>query len=180
MAYVREYKITASLQDAYKLYKVGNKKFTKRQYLDICYDITESISDMIITDSLEYKIPFRLGFIRIKKAKQKLILKDGKIDVNKNIIDWAKTWETWTALYPDKTNKEIREFKGKKVTFQTNDHTDKQIMRFYWDKRFSCVKNKTIYRFKPVKGGKINGLYRGRLGLAKWIKNDDRKNDYYE
>ncbi len=180
MAYERKYKVTASLQDAYKVYRRNHKKFRKREYLDICYDITEGISDMMIRDSFEYKIPFKLGFIRIRKLKQKLILKDGKIDINKNIIDWEKTWDTWNEMYPELSNKEIRELKGKWVIFQTNDHTEKQIMRFYWDKKFANAINKTIYRFKPVKGGEFNGNYRGRLGLAKWIKNDKRKNDWYE
>lgn len=180
MSYERKFKITASLQDAYKVYRQKNTKLKKRQYLDICYDITATISDMMIKDSFEYKLPFRLGFIRIKKFKQKLILKDGKIDINKNVIDWEKTWITWNEMYPTLTNKEIRELEGKRVIFQTNDHTEKQIMRFYWDKKFAVTKNKTIYMFKPVKGGEFNNMYRGRLGLAKWIKNDKRKNDWYE
>lgn len=180
MAYERKVKVTASLQDAYKTYRTTNKKLRKREYLDVCYDITEVISDMIIRESLEFKLPYRTGHLRIKRIPQKLKLKDGRIDVNKNVIDWTATWDAWYEMYPNKTNKEIRVLKDKWVIFQTNDHTDGQIMRWYWDKRFCAIKNSSIYRFKPVKGGEFNGNYRGRLGLAKWIKHDDRKNNWYE
>ena len=180
MAYERKYKITASLQDAYKAYRKENITFNKRQYLDIAYDIMETLSDMIIKESLEYKLPFRLGFIRIRKHHTKLVIRDGKIDVNKNVIDWKATWDYWNEQYPNKTRKEMKEIKDKWVVFQTNDHTNGQVMKWYWDKRFSTVKNNTVYLFKPVKGGEFNGLYRGRLGLAAWINNDNKKNDWYE
>lgn len=180
MAYERKIKITASLQDAYKTYRKTNKKLLKKEYLSICYDITETISDMIIRESFEYRMPYKMGYLRIKRIPQKLKLRNGKIDVNKNIIDWEATWDAWYSLYPNKTNKEIRSIKNKWVIFQTNDHTDGQIMRWYWDRSFCRVKNTSIYKFNPVKGGEFNGRYRGRLGLAKWIKNINRKNEYYE
>ena len=180
MAYERDIKISASLQDSYKAYREGKGLLNKKQYLSICYDITQLLSDMIIRESLEYKLPFKLGFLRIRKKHPKLKIRDGRIDINKNIINWEATWEAWNEMYPNRTRNEIKLIKGKRVVFQTNNHTDGQVMRWYWNKAFCNIKNNTVYGFKPVKGGEFNGLYRGRLGLAKWIKHDDRKNDWYE
>ena len=68
MAYERDYKVTASLQDAFKVYKELYPSITKDKYLAIAYDINKALSDAIIRESLEYRLPERLGFLRIKKA----------------------------------------------------------------------------------------------------------------
>lgn len=178
MAYERDYKVTASLQDAYKLYKELYSGLPKNEYLAIAYDINKTLSDAIIRESLEYRLPEKLGFLRIKKAKQKLVIKDGKIDPKKNVIDWENTWNYWKEIYPGLTHKEIKKLKGKKVLYQTNQHTDGTIMRWAWTKGYG-VKNYSVYTFDTVKGGIIDGHYTGRLGLAWWIKSDDKNNDYY-
>lgn len=178
MAYERDYKVTASLHDAYKVYKKLHFGIDRRQFLDIAYDINKTISDMIIKESLEYRLPERMGFLRIKKKKQKLKLVNGKISPKKNVIDWENTWKYWQECYPDKTWKEIKQIKGKQVLFQTNPHTDGEIMKWYWRKG-SGVKNSTVYVFDVVKGGIVDNKNIGRLGLAWWIKSDDKTNDYY-
>lgn len=179
MAYERDIKITSSLQDSYKLYKREYKDIDKRLYLDIAYELMITISDMVIRESLEYKLPSRLGSVRIRKSIPKLKIKNGKIDLNKNIKDWDATWKYWNSQYPGLSRKEIKAIKGKKVIFQTNKHTNGEVMRWYWDKLTCKVINHKIYCFKPVKGGVFNDKYTGRLGLAKWIKSDDKTNDYY-
>jgi len=179
MLYKRDIKITSSLQDAYKLYKKEYKDIDKRLYLDIAYELMITISNMIITESLEYKMPSRLGFLRIRKSTLKLKIKNGKIDINKNIIDWGATWKYWESEYPNLSRKDIIAIKGKKVMFQTNRHTNGEVMRWFWDRITCKVPNKTVYMFKPVKGGIFNNKYTGRLGLAKWIKSDEKTNDYY-
>jgi hypothetical protein len=128
MAYKRDIKITSSLQDAYKLYKKEYKDIDKRLYLDIAYELMMTISNMIITESLEYRMPSRLGFLRIKKSTLKLKIKNGKIDINKNIIDWGATWKYWESEYPNLSRKDIIAIKGKKVMFQTNSHTNGEVM----------------------------------------------------
>lgn len=175
--YERDYKITSSLQDAYKVYVRDYGKIDKKQFLAVSYDITKTISDMIIRESLEYRMP-GLGYLRIRKAKAKLKIREGKIDVNKNIIDWETTWKYWNEKYPNKSRKEIKLIEGKKVFFQVNRHTDGNVMRWYWDKYFT-VKNVTVYSFKTIKGGIFDGVYMGRIGLGKWIKSEDKTNDYY-
>jgi hypothetical protein len=180
MAYERKFKVTSSLQGAYKLHKEKNSKITREVYFAVVYDITKAIADMIIRESFEYRIPEKLGFLRIRKKKPKLKIRDGRIDINKNIIDWEATWKYWETTYSGKTRKEIRGIKNKPgVIFQTNPHTDGEVMSWYWDKMTCTVKNNSVYNFSKVKGGIFDGLHTGRLGLAWWIKSDEKMNDYY-
>jgi len=180
MAYERQYKVTSSLQGAYTLYTEEYGKIDRKLYLAICYDILKTIAHMIITQSLEYRIPERLGFLRVKKTKTKLRLnEEGKIDIRYNIIDWEATWKCWQEMYPGKTRKEIKNIENKSVIFQDNYHTNGDVMSWYWDRSFCNVKNNRIYSFSPSKGGKYGDYYYGRLGLAAWIKSDEKNNDYY-
>lgn len=180
MAYERRIKVTHSIKDTFKFYKKNyNNPVDAKKYKDIAYDLNKAISDMIIRESFEYRIPHGLGFLRIKKKKLKFKLYNGKIDINKNIIDWKSTWNYWEKIFPGKTRTEIKKIPGKKVFFQTNEHTNGEVMRWYWDKRISRVKNVLSYSFKPVKGGIFDEEYTGRLGLSKWINSIERENEYY-
>lgn len=180
MAYERRIKVTHGINDCYKYYRENYPSpLDPKTYKQIAYDINKEISNLIIKESFEYRIPYGLGFLRIKKKKLVFKLYEGKIDVNKNIIDWKTTWEYWVQKFPGKTRMEIKKLPGKKVFFQTNDHTNGEIMRWYWDKRIAKVKNILLYSFKPVKGGISENIYTGRLGLSRWINSREKQNEYY-
>lgn len=181
MAYEREVKITKATNDLYKFYKekYGKNALDEKLYKTLLYELNKNISDLIIRNSFEYRIPFKLGHLRIKKNKLKLKIIDGKIDPLKNLPDWSATWDYWHEIYPDKSHKEIKKIIGKKRVYQLNKHTDGDIMRWYWDKRSANVVNQTYYKFRPVKGGIFEDNYIGRLGLAKWIKSGEMNNDYF-
>ena len=173
MAYERKIKITSGIGDAYEHYK--HKKVVcdidKKTYVDLVYTINKKISDNIIKNSLEFKLPFRLGSILILKNKLKIRVKDGKIQKNKMIVDWEASWNYWNKEYPNLTHNEIKKFKGKQVLYQTNDHSNGYVMSWKWNKMGSKFINKSVYSFKPTK--------QNRLDLATWIKSDDKNNDYY-
>lgn len=181
MAYERRIEVTHTLDDAYKFYKQNYPEphLTKQEYKKIAYLLNKTIANLIITESFEYRIPHGLGFLRIKKKKLKFKFTDGKINANKYIIDWKASWDYWVKKYPGLSRKEIKEIPNKGVYFQTNEHTNGEIMRWYWDKRISRVKNILSYSFRTVKGGVIDNYYMGRLGLSEWINSNDKKNDYY-
>lgn len=178
----RSVKITGGLWNSYELFKLETDSTIDRQsYCKICQEFNKRISQKIIKESFEFKIPFGLGYLRIKTNRRKIRIKDGKLQPHKMAPDWKATWTLWRRLYPDKTREEIKAIPDKKIVIHTNDHTDGYIMRWYWDKRLSNVKNQTVYMFKPVKGGITESdVYYGRLGLAKWILNPDRDNEYYK
>jgi hypothetical protein len=184
MSYERKYKITGGISDIYKMYKKesilnGSQIIDKKTFTKICYEFNKRISNKIITESFEFKIPFGLGYVRIKETKPKLRVKNGKLQTHKMCPNWNETKKLWNRLYPDKTWDEIRSIPNKKIIIHTNEHTDGSVMRWYWDKRLSNFRNQTCYKFKPVKGQVLEDMYIGRLGLGSWIKHPNRINEYY-
>lgn len=180
MAYERRIKVTHGINDCYKFYRKNYvAPLDIKTYKTIAYELNKAIANLIIKESFEYRMPHGLGFLRIKKKKLIFTLFEGKIDVNKNIIDWKASWDYWKTLYPGKSVMEIKKTPGKKVFFQTNDHTNGEVMRWYWDKRMSRIRNTYLYSFKPVKGGVSENEYTGRRGLSSWINSREKKNEYY-
>jgi len=178
MAYERKYKITKSTRDLYNYYKDKCKEpFEESLFKELLYELNKEISNLIITQAFEYRLPFRLGYIRIRKKKLKLKVKDGRIDTNRNMVDWKATFDYWEDKYGTRDKKQLKQIPDKKRIYQLNEHTDGDIMEWFWDKRLSNVKNNTVYKFKPVKGGYKYDKYIGRLGLGEWIKTGNY--DYY-
>lgn len=179
----RKVKVDGGLWKAYQRYKQDKiaPVVDRTTYTKICKEFNKALSHKIITESFEYKIPFGLGYLRIKASRQKIRVKDGKVQTHKMAINWNETWNLWNRLYPNKTRSDIKNIPDKKLVVHINEHTDGYIMRWYWDKRVSNFKNQTVYQFRPVKGGKSSdNIYTGRLGLSAWINSDDRNNEYYE
>jgi len=176
-------KVTAGLYDAYKMYKerVGKNNIGRQLYSEICQEFNKRISDKMIKESLEFRMPYRLGFLRVKAIKQDVIIKDGRVDTTRMPIDWPACWEYWESIYPDKTRDEIKQIPDKKLIVHTNEHTDGYLMKWYWDRRQSNVKNHTAYKYRPVKGGITEeGHNYGRRGLSRWIRSEEKNNYYYE
>lgn len=172
--YDREYKVTCGLWDAFKDFRTEFKlkwPICRKEYVDICHLINIKLSDKIIKESFEFRIPSKLGTLSIRKSKLKIRIKDGKLQKNRMIVDWQKTWDYWYKEYPGKTRNEIKDIKGKQVIYNLNEHSNGYVMGWFWDKSTCIVKNKTLYNFKPVKYNRLN--------LAEWIKSDDRENDYF-
>lgn len=192
MSYKREYKITGGIPDIYEFYK-KNKIFSgddfvdKKLFVDIIHTFNKRVSDKIIRESFEFKIPFGLGYLRIKSNKLKYVIEDGKLLTHKSCPDWNKTVRYWKEKYKNLSWEEIKEIPNKKILVHTNEHSDGMVMRWYWDKRLCNIKNQTAYKFKPVKGVQNKGYYKednsifyGRLGLANWIKDPRKNNEYYK
>lgn len=171
--YKHKIKITKGLWDAYKAFKTKypETELCRKEYINTCYLINQKISDRMVKDSLQFKIPFRLGTLSITKNKMKIKIKDNKVQTNKLKVDYGATWKYWAEIYPDLTREEIKQIPNKTVIYYTNDHTNGYIMKWRWIKRGANVINLKVYSFKPTKFNRLN--------LAKHIKSEDRENDYY-
>lgn len=186
--YQHRFSVDYNYDDIYKYYTNNyKKKTTLNEYKSLCYEFNQLLSHEIITNSLEFKMPFRMGNIRIKSNKHKIVIKDGKVDTQKMSIDWPSSHKMWREEWPNLSYNEIMAIPHKKVLVYTNDHSNGYIMKWWWDRRLSNMKNQSVYVFKAVKGPQDkryyeddSNLYYGRRGLAMWIKNDDRTNEYYE
>lgn len=182
------FKIDKNYVDMYKYYKdTYAKKVDVKLYKKLCLEFNMKLSDKIITDSLDFKMPYKLGNLRVRGKKQPIKFKDGKVDTRAMGVDWASSKKMWKSMWPDKSYKEIMDIPDKKLLVYTNDHSNGYIMKFIWDRRLANIKNGNVYVFKPVKGVQEaehyedpNVLYYGRRGLASWIKNDERTNEYFE
>lgn len=101
-----------------------------RTFRDICNNANKMISTVIIDEGRFFKIPYRLGTIRIKKRK---------INFDNLKHDFG--------LY----NKTGGEFKNSFL----NEHSGNYYVRFFWTKnRDTIVKNKTPYSFIPTRHNK--------------------------
>jgi hypothetical protein len=173
--YQHRVNITCGLWDAFKDFKQKNKlvypKITRKEYVNICHLLNTKISDIIIKESFDFRMPGNLGMLTIRKSKVKIYVEDGKLQKNKMIIDWEKSWDYWHKEYPGKTRKEINAIPNKLSIYNMNEHTNGYIMGWHWDKTICSLPNQTVYYFKPTK--------RNRLALAAWIKSDEKENDYY-
>lgn len=173
--YRRRANITCGLWDAFKdfrkEYRLVHSNIKRKDYVNVCHLINMKLSDKIIKESFEFRMPYRLGTLSVKKTKVGVRVKNGKLEKNKMVVDWKKTWDMWLSEYPDLSRKEINQMKDKHVIYNMNEHTNGYIMGWVWDKNTCIVHNKSVYYFKPVKYNRLN--------LAKWIKSDERENDYY-
>jgi len=180
--YVRKVRITGSLMSAYKFYRLKYPKsvINRRMFMILCMEFNKRVSDKMIRESLEFRVFHKLGFIRVRANKLTIRIKNGRIDTKKHAVDWAKTKEMWKEMYKTDDISTLKDVHNKKVVIHTNEHTNGYIMKWYWDRRYCNVTNIRMYAFKPVKGGVTpDGYYYGRRGLAAWISNEERTNEYY-
>jgi hypothetical protein len=147
----KHYKKTIDNPVIYKIYSQFLKEYNSR------------IMDAIIYENLEYKMPCRLGYLRIQRRRLKpFVDNEGKIVKSHIAPDWYSTKKYWMKIYPGLTEEEIKNIEHKKIIRHNNDHTNGYSTRFFWDKRYSNVKNQSCYIFKATRTAKEN--------LAKFIK----------
>lgn len=158
MAYKRttgKHNCDYGLIDLYKEYKSESKDpVSYKTYSEFIKEYNERIMNAVIYEALEYKMPYRLGYLRIQKRKKKPYFKDGKL-IKKHIsIDWKRTLDSWRSQWPNLTDEEIKQIplgEDKKILLHHNDHTNGYSVRFYWDKRFSNAKNQIAYIYKATR-----------------------------
>lgn len=95
-------------------------------YRDICEDANKLLINSIVDDGYRFSIPYRLGFLRIKKKK--INFKNLKPDF---------------GLF----NSSNGEIKNKHL----NENSGGYYCLFYWNKKACVVKNKTYYCFIPTR-----------------------------
>ncbi len=166
--------VHVGITDFYKYFKEYNDiDISHQTFSAVIKDLNQAISDLIIYEGYEFKIPGRLGFISIIKKKSKLKLsEDGKVDTRYLPVDFKATRELWKRLYPNLTEAEILEIPDRKRVFHTNDHSNGFIFRWHFNKFTSNATNKSVYYFKPSRTN--------QRALSSHIKSEDFENIYYE
>tara|TARA_R110000787_G_scaffold21504_2_gene63554 strand:- start:13541 stop:13966 length:426 start_codon:yes stop_codon:yes gene_type:complete len=120
-----------TLIESYKEYIEENKNIKVLQveyplYREVCTEFNEKIADRMLREAYEFKLPFGLGTLRIKKTPSK----------DKKRVDWKTTKEYNTKI------------------FHLNLHTDGFYYRWHWKKKDARVVNKSLYSFTPTRKNK--------------------------
>ena len=116
------------LKDSYKEFNKTQSKDNPfyvdyTTYKAICAEFNKEVIKDILLDSGTFKVPYRLGEIRIQKRK---------MDFSKPAalkVDWKKTNASGIRVY------------------HMNDHRDNYRYKWHWKKSSAIVKNKTAYSF---------------------------------
>ena len=137
--YICDYGVT----DMYKAYKKTAKHpVTKEQYSKIVKKFNLEVVDLILTKSFEFRMPCRLGCLRIKKVSLMLKLDwNGNLKKNFLKVDWKITKNLW------ETNEKAR--LEKKLVYHLNKHSDGYYYKWFWDKSTSSTRNLSVYKLIP-------------------------------
>jgi hypothetical protein len=137
--------------EIYKYYKErwGDKALPKPVVRKIYSKLFPGIVKLMVYETLDFRMPCRLGSLRVRKKKTKpKINKEGNLDARGLSLNFKKTKELWEKLYPGKTAEEISAIENKPVIRETNDHSEGYRMTFWWDKITSNIVNQTAYYIK--------------------------------
>ena len=80
-----KYKLDYGIRDVYDLYRdqqiaKGLKPVDRKVFRKVIYRFNKEICEAMVNNALEYKMPFRLGYLRVRKHKTKIkIDSDGKL-----------------------------------------------------------------------------------------------------
>lgn len=145
-------KLTYTISDFYKTFEPVHP-ISKKMFTAICKAFLEEVSLAVIRERYEFRMPSRLGFLRVVKREAP----------KHRAIDFQKTKQL-----------------GKTVK-HLNLHSDQYYFIFKWFKRspYCYFTNKSYYSFSVVDDKQKRKI--GRRGLAEWIQQcskDPTKRDY--
>lgn len=136
-----------------------NKNIDKTLYNKIITEFNTELRNLIIEESIIYKMPSLNLEILIKKDKRVPRIQNGKL-INNIPPDWKATKALW-AKDPEAKEKKL-------LVRCNNSHTSNYIYRIYC-KKFKCnLPSKTLIKFKPNRGFQRQ--------LAKRIKDKNKGN----
>ena len=118
-----------TLTQIYKFYSKDLDEDSKynidyKTYREICEEFNKEVSRKILEEAWEFKMPYRLGSIRIKAIKMKYQ------HLKFNYELWAK--------------------QGIK-SYHLNEHSAEHYGRWFWHKKNALIINKTFYSFKATR-----------------------------
>ena len=143
----------------------GSYDIKAKEYSDILKDINDSITNIIILENFEFKIPYNLGTLSMKQKEVKLKLDDdGNLDTKNLSVDYKSTKELWASDPEAKKNKSL--------IFFTNEHTGGNRLSYWWSKHRAYVQGIKAYYFIPAR--------QVRRKPARFLKNPDIKLSFFE
>jgi len=155
--------------ELYNFYKEvhGEKALSKEVVKKVYSKLFPEIVKLIVFDNLDFRMPARLGYIRVKKKLIEPKIDDqGNLDARRLSVDWKKTNKLWQKLYPEKSREELKQMKDKPLVRELNESTNGYRVTWYWDKTTCNIKNQNAYYINMTRdndkilsrGTKLNNL----------------------
>lgn len=130
--------------DYYNFYKENyDNPVDKKLYRKIIKDYHQQLYTEIIEHAYDFKLPFRLGVLCLRKYKPKLELRSDNKLINNNPPDFKKTKELWERDPEAKKNRVI--------VRHLNRHSNGFVFTFKYFKQTANYKNQTVFQFEPVR-----------------------------
>lgn len=148
------------VEDYYKFYqkRYGNKSLTYKEYSKIIDIVFSAIRDRMSQTMYDYKLPFGLGRILVRKYLPKVRLDDNGNPYKRLAPNWEATLKMWDE-YPEAKER-------KQLVYHTNDHSAGYLFMIDYKKDNCKFANKVFYiaqmnrKFKrDVSKNIINGTY---------------------
>ena len=153
-----------TLRDIYYRYKADGGKLKKPLYKNICQDFNIWIMNHIIYDAGKFDMGNYLSTISILRIKRNY--RNPQVDWKASNKRKQELLDQDKKLYDDETGE------GHKWLIF---HDSKWYCRFYWNKLYAKVKNKSAYFFRATRGKKGN-----KTKLKEHLRNDDINYIKYE
>ena len=132
------------IKDAYRWCiknKLIGKHISERDFRIIINTINEAIADKVV-EGCKVKLPASMGNLFLMKEERGSEFRDGKLVITMP-VDWISTMKLW---YEDEDAKE------KKTLVR---HESREVYRVMYDSGSALYKNKTYFRFTPVRAMKL-------------------------
>lgn len=160
-----KYSTDYGIKDTYIHFKNEGGTVEYKLFTTILKEFYSELSKLMIFKAFDFKMPYRLGRLRIRKYKPKVRMRDdGSLNKSRLRPDWNQTRQLWER------SKEAKE--KKQLVYHTNKHTNGYQHRFFWEKRTSNIPNHSAYSFLPCRNNKRT--------LAKVLTDEDSEVDFFE
>jgi hypothetical protein len=149
--FIADYKF----EEIYSFYKemYKDEALSKEVVHEIYKKLFPEIVKLMVFENLDYRMPARLGSIRVRKKEVgPKIDKNGNLDTRNLSIDFKATKKLWEKLYPGKTAEEINLIEGKPIIRETNDYNGGYRLHWYWDKLTSNLLNQSAFYINMTRG----------------------------
>lgn len=173
-----ELKYISTVPRSYKIYREDNSAVNAALHSDICKRFNKGVLTLIIEKGIKFKMPYKLGFIRIKPFKLRKFDEDGelikaniRVDYGETIKYYQKKWHTgWKETQALMKEKRLS---GEKIEYlyHFNNHTKQYNHRWLWEKPYPLL-NKSFFLFKTVKSS--------RLALSRYVQANANNLNYEE
>lgn len=142
-------------EEIYNYYseRYGEKALPRATVKELYSKLFPEIVKLMVFDTIDYRMPARLGYLRVKKKKIEPKLDvDGNLDLRRLSVDYKKTKKLWEEIYPGKTAEEIKAIEDKPVVRELNESNGGYRVTFFWDKTTCNIPNQSAYYIKMTRG----------------------------